>query len=206
MPGPLLQIAACILSRQPAGADNFERLSVLCPQHGVLVCLLRRSKKSPASLDLFDDAELQLESANEGRTWFVREQHVLRRRDGIGRSYPALQTAAALGQLIIRHPLPHESLEQVCRLVGQSLDALASGARPDVVWLKALLLLLRDEGHPVREQWWPLLAAKEQSLLSQLLRQPVAGQEPPAEDIHAITQSLESWATTQTELRFDRIR
>ena len=40
-----------------------------------------------------DEAELWLESSNQGRTWFIKEHRLLARRPGLGRSYETLQAA-----------------------------------------------------------------------------------------------------------------
>ena len=44
-------------------------------------------------------------------------------------------------------------------LTERAFDAFAAGKAPDVVLLKSVYLLLKDEGYPVRESWWPTLRA-----------------------------------------------
>lgn len=214
MPGQQLQTTAFILARQPSGSDNFEQLTAFSPEHGVLLCLTRVSKAArPASarrssaqqsegrLDLFDEAELWLESSNQGRTWFIKEHRFILRHDGIGRSYEALKTAAAFGTLLARNPVPDESREPVTALLRSSLGALAAGGRPDIVWFKTLYRLLRDEGYPVKQQWWPLLPAADRDTAAQLLNQPLAAQTADAPTVAALTRRLEAWVAAETEIR-----
>ena len=214
MPGPQLQIPAFILAKQPSGADAFEQLTAYAGEHGVLHCLARIPKAAaPASgrrrsaapgegrLDLFDEAELWLESSNQGRTWFIKEHRLIQRHDGIGRSYETLRAAAALGTLISRNPVSDESRDAVAGLLRSSLTALAAGGRPDIVWLKALYLFLRDEGYPVKQQWWPQLSAADRDTAAQLLNQPVANQTTAPDTVAALTRRLEDWVRGETEIR-----
>jgi len=203
MPGQQLQTTAFVLARQPSGSDAFEQLTAFSAEHGVLH-LLRRIKqgKTPSvPIDLFDEAELWLESSNQGRTWFIKEHRLIRRHDGIGRSYETLKAAASLGTLLERNPVPDESRADVVDLLRTSLGALAAGGRPDIVWLKALYCLLRDEGYPVKQQWWPELAAVDRDLAAQLINQPLAGQTADAASVGRITRRLEEWVKGETELR-----
>lgn len=212
MPGPQLQTTAFILTRQPSGSDNFEQLTSFSAEHGVLLCLTRLPKSSSSArrsaalpgegrLDLFDEAELWLESSSQGRTWFIKEHRLILRHDGIGRSYEALKTAAAFGPLLTRNPVPDESREPVAALLRSSLGALAAGGRADIVWLKTLYCLLRDEGYPVKQQWWPLLPAADRDPAARILNQPLAAQTADAPTVAALTRRLEAWVAAETEIK-----
>ena len=203
MPGQQLQTTAFILAKQPSGSDAFEQLTVFSAADGVLHCLRRipQGKATATPLDLFDETELWLESSNQGRTWFIKEHRLIQRHDGIGRSYDALLAAAALGALLSRNPVPDESREAVAGLLRSSFTALAAGGRPDIVWLKILYSLLRDEGYPVKQQWWPQLAAADRDHAAHLLNQPLAAQTADAPTVARITHRLEEWVRAETEIR-----
>lgn len=204
MSGQQLQTTALILGRQPSGSDSFEQLSAYSESDGLLVCLRRVSTKvatAATPLDLFDEAELWLESSNQGRTWFIKEHRHLVRRPGLGRSYAALSAAARLAQLVQRNPVPDESRAPITALLRQSLGALEAGARPDIVWLKALFCFLRDEGYPVKQQWWPQLSTADRDAAAQLLNQPAATQNPEPTLVSHLIERLEHWVATDTELR-----
>jgi len=203
MPGQQLQTTAFILAKQPSGSDAFEQLTVFSAADGVLHCLRRipQGKATATPLDLFDETELWLESSNQGRTWFIKEHRLIRRHDGIGRSYDALRAAAALGALLSRNPVPDESREAVAGLLHSSFTALAAGGRPDIVWLKTLYSLLRDEGYPVKQQWWPQLGDADRDYAAHLLNQPLAAQTADAPTVARITHRLEEWVRAETEIR-----
>jgi len=203
VPGQPLQTTAFILARQPSGSDAFEQLTAFSAEQGVLHLLrrLKQTKTSATPLDLFDEAELWLESSSQGRTWFVKEHRFLLRHDGIGRSYEALRAAAALGQLLARNPVPDESRPAVTDLLRTSFGALAAGGRPDIVWVKSLYCLLRDEGYPVKQQWWPGLPPDERETAAQVLNQPLATQTAEPAAVGRVTKRLEAWVAAETEIR-----
>jgi hypothetical protein len=150
---------------------------------------------------LFDEVELWLESSNQGRTWFIKEHRLIQRHEGIGRSYDALRAAAALTTLISRNTVPDESRESIIGLLRTTLSALARGGRPDIIWLKALYCFLRDEGYPVKQQWWPSLTPTDREIAAQLLNQPLAAQTVAAPAVMRITGQLEKWIQAETEIR-----
>lgn len=207
MAGPQLQTTAIVLGRQPSGADAFEQLSVFSEQEGLLLCLRRQSSKGPtgqsAPLDLFDETELWLESPSEGRTWFIKEHRHLTRHPGIGRSYEALQTAAALTRLVQRNPVPDESRGPVAALLREALQSLDRGARPDLVWFKALFRLLRDEGYPVKQHWWQQLESADRAAAAAILNRPITGQECEPLVVQRLTRHLVGWVRSDTELHVD---
>lgn len=200
-----LQTTAFILARQPSGSDAFEQLTAFSAEHGVLHLLrrLKQTKTSGTPLDLFDEAELWLESSSQGRTWFVKEHRFIHRHDGIGRSYDALRTAVALGQLISRNPAPDESRPAVVDLLRTSFGALAAGGRPDIVWVKSLYCLLRDEGYPVKQQWWPALQSVDREIAAQVINQSLAAQTAEPAAVARVTKRLEEWVAGETEIRFN---
>ncbi len=203
MPGQQIQTIAFILAKQPSGSDAFEQLTAFAGEHGLLHCLRRlpKGKANSAPIDLFDEAEFWLESSNQGRTWFIKEHQLMQRHEGIGRSYETLGAAAALAMLVSRNPVPDESRDFVTSLLRTSLAALAAGGRADIIWLKALYCFLRDEGYPVKQQWWTGLPIEDREVAAQLLNQPLAAQTTEGPAVSRITGRLENWVKAETEIR-----
>jgi len=202
MPGRQLQTAAFVLTRKPP-ADRFQQLMVFSAEHGGLLCLRRLATKSAptsAILDLFDETDLWLETSNEGRTWFIKEARVLVRHDAIGRSYDALRLASAFTALIARNPVHEESREGVYGLLRQTFAAFGSTARADLVYLKALYCFARDEGYPVKQEWWQGLSAPARASAAEMLNQPVAGQAAAPAAVANLTGRLEEYLRTHTEI------
>ena len=202
MPGLPLQTEAFVLLKKPA-ADRFLQFTVVSPGHGVLLCLRRvaaRTASTSVALDLFDEADLWLESSNQGRTWFVKEARLLTRHDAIGRSYDALRFASAFAVLLARNAVPDESRIRVYALARQTFTAFGAAARPDLVYLKALYCFARDEGYPVKQDWWQNLPAGDRAAATGMLNQPLAAQTvaPPA--VSRLTRRLEDYLRGHTEI------
>ena len=141
-----------------------------------------------------------LESSNQGRTWFVKEIRMTTRRSGIGRSYDALRFASALASVISRNPVHEESRENVARLLRTALDAIASGARPDVVHLKSLYLFARDEGYPVKQEWLPSLGASDAAAARGVLNRRLDAQDATAADVARLRRNLEAYLDASTDI------
>jgi hypothetical protein len=202
MPGLQLHTDAFVLLRKPP-ADRFQQFTVLSAAHGPLLCLRRLAVKSvstSAALDLFDEVDLFLESANQGRTWFIKEARLLVRYDAIGRSYDALRLASAFAAVIARNPGPEESRAGVHALLRQTFEAFGAAGRPDIVYLKALYCFARDEGYPVKQEWWQGLPSADRAAAAGLLNQPLTAQTAAAPAVAHLTRRLEDYLRTHTEI------
>jgi hypothetical protein len=182
MPGLPLETDAFVLARRPP-SDSFQAFTLFSPTHGALHVLQRLPKKAATSatavaLDLFDEVSLQLESSNQGQTWFVKEARLLTRHAGLGRSYETLTAASDLAKLVARNPVHEESRDAVAALLRQALASLATGARADIVWFKSLYCFARDEGYPVKQEWLPTLPPDLRAEALHFLRTPLAALDP----------------------------
>jgi hypothetical protein len=201
--------AFVLLKRLPA--DSFQSFTVFSPTHGLLVVLQRirkpraggKSGGASVPLDLFDEFWLQLESSNQGHTWFTRETRLLARPADIGRSYEALRHASAFAALIARNPVHEDSREAVSRLLREALAAFAAGTRPDIVHLKSVYRFARHEGYPLKEQWFPTLPASDRGEAATLLNQPLAAQTATPEAVARLQRRLDDYLRAHTEFLLD---
>jgi hypothetical protein len=160
----------------------------------------RKSSPRHVALDLFDEVALRLESANQGRTWFVLEARLIARRPDIGRSYESLRHASALASLLARNPVDEDSRPAVAELLRTALAALAAGHRPDIVYFKSLYRFARDEGYPLKQQWLPSLPASERAEASSLLNRPLAAQTVAPATVARLERHLEDYLRGHTEI------
>ncbi len=131
MAGLPLQTDAFVLLKRPP-SDSFQNFTLFSAEHGTLLALQRISKKpatGSVALDLFDEAALDLESRNQGQSWFVKEARLICRHDRLGRSYDALRFASALASLVTRNPVSEESRAAVAGLLRQAWSK-SNGFRP----------------------------------------------------------------------------
>ncbi len=205
MPAPTIQTDAFILLKRPS-ADTFQTLHAFSGEHGALTILQRVAKKSAATtiaLDLFDEASLHLESSNQGRTWFVKETRLITRHADLGRSYETLVAASALASLVARNPVHEESRTAVATLVRTALASLATGARPDIVYFKSLYCFARDEGYPLKQQWFPTLPDADRAAVAPLLNRPLSAQTTAPATVHHLQRGLEHYLRGHTEILLD---
>lgn len=205
MPAQSLQTDAFVLLKRPP-AEAFQGFTVFSAEHGALLVLQRLAKKSASTivaLDLFDEASLELESSNQGHTWFVKETRLVMRASGIGRSYEALRAASTLAALIARNPVHEESRPAVATLLRTAFAAFAAGARPEIVFFKSLYCFARDEGYPLKQQWFPTLAADDRDAVAALLNRPLADQTAAPALVARLHRRLEDYLGGHTEILLD---
>jgi hypothetical protein len=202
VPGQTLTTEAFVIEKRPP-TDAFQAFGLFSAEHGNLLAMQRVARKASSSHvapDLFDEVSAMLESPNQGRTWFVKEVRITARRAGIGRSYEALLFASALASVVGRNPVHEESRANVARMLGTALDALASGARPDVVHLKSLYLFARDEGYPVAQEWMPSLGAADRAVARAVLSRRLDAQDSSAAEVARLRRSLEAYLGASTDI------
>lgn len=197
------QEEALVLKTEPSG-ESFLKLHVLTEESGIFLCLKRVSKKSGGSArpDLFDQAAILLETSQQGTMRFVKEYQLLRRRETIGGSYLSLRNASRLSQLLVANAAHMPESAQLYELASRAFDAFAEGKAPEVVLFKSLYLLLKAEGYPVRESWWPTLRTDLREQAKHLLRQPapVQNNREARKTCESIEQHLTKWMRQQTDL------
>jgi hypothetical protein len=200
-PAPL-QLDVFILGKQPP-ADSFQTFRAFSGTAGNLVMLQRVAKKAAAqttALDLFDEAAVTLETSNQGRTYFVKEARVQVRRAGIGRSYDALRFASALAGLVARNDVHEESRTGVAALLQTAFAAFETSSRPDVVYFKAVYRFARDEGYPLKEEWFPTLPSADRAAVTALLNRPLAEQTESAKSVIRLQRRLDEYLQRYTEI------
>ena len=205
MPAQSLQAEAFVLLRRPP-AESFQSHTVFSAEHGLLTVLQRIAKKSATkmpALDLFDEVTLLLESSNQGRTWFVKEAGLIRRHADLGKSYETLRHASALGALIARNRVHEESRAAVAELLRSAFAAFAASPRPDIVFFKSLYRFARDEGYPLKQQWFPTLPAADRETVAALLNRPLAGQTTGPAGVTRLQRQLEDYLRSHTEVLLD---
>lgn len=203
MPAALLHTEALVLAKRPP-AESFQNCTLFSPAHGVLTAFIRlpKARQPRFVLDLFDEAAVELETSNQGRTWFVRDARVLARGASLGRSYDALRAASALASLVARNPPGEENRPMVAGLLKSALAALASGGDPDAVLFKSMFRHARDEGYPVKEDWLAGLPAGLRADAQRLLRTPLAALDPSRDPKAAqvLQRRLEDYLRQSTEI------
>lgn len=202
-----LQTEAFVLARQPP-AESFERLTLFSGQHGPLTVFARIAKRpgaNRAALDLFCEAAVDLESSNQGRTWFLKEARLIAGAGGIGRSYEALRAASGLAAFVARNAPAAEDAAKAAELLRSAFAALGAGGAPEIVLFKSVYRFARDEGYPLPQEWLPSLPADLRAEAVRLLRTPLAELDGKAEAAlaRALQARLEEYLKGRTDLFVD---
>lgn len=194
---------ALVLKTEPSG-ESFLKLHLLTAESGIFLCMKRVSKKAGTSItpDLFDQAAILLESSQQGTMRFVNEYQLIRRRQQIGLSYHSLRNASRLSQLLVHNASHMPESAILFDMTARAFDAFAEGKAPELVLLKSLYLLLKDEGYPVRESWWPTLRPDLRGQAKQLLAAPSPTKLEPTQKAicERIEQHLTLWMRHHTDL------
>jgi len=200
----MIEVHQALILRQAPSGESFLKLEVLTPESGAFLCLKRTSKKNlqQSVPDLFDTAEIQLETSKQGTARFVREYQLITRREAIGRNYRTLQQASEFCALLARNAPHMAEPAALFELAERTLNAFAEGKAPEVVHLKAIYLLLKDEGYPIRESWWPQLNPTLRNAAKTLINQPApeAITSAERESCTQITRHLYRWLEQDTDL------
>lgn len=194
-----------LVLRKEFSGESYLKLHLLGPELGMQLCLKRiatKKQSSKAAPDLFDTADVQLDTSRHGTAQFVGEYEVVERRDKIGLNYRALKYASDFSNLLIQNGGHMADLPALYALAERSLNAFADQLEPSVVSLKSIYLLLKDEGYPVRESWWPQVPAAQRAITRDLLALPSPGSISPEarESCEASLENLQRWLQRETDL------
>ena len=152
--------------------------------------------------DLFDTADLQLETSKQGTARFVREYHLVSRRLSIGASYHTLRHASEFAALLARNAPHMAEPAELFQLAERSFDAFAERKAPEVIHLKTVYLLLKNEGYPIREAWWPQLPNHLKEPAREAINSPAP--ESTSKEVRGVNetvlQNLYFWLDRETDL------
>lgn len=195
---------ALVLSLESSG-ESFLKLIVLSPESGTFYCLKRIAKKKSSTTDtpdLFDTAEIDLETTKQGNALFVSNYRTLVRRSEIGQNYQKLLAASEFSAVLATNSPQMGDYANLYHRVERSLDAFCERPHPTIVLLKSLYLLLKDEGYPVRESWWPNLPSTLREAAKNILNQPTPNADLAiaSNDCQLLTKNLYMWLQRETDL------
>lgn len=204
---PALQTHGIILAKLPP-TEKHTPLTLFTPEHGILRIHQRLSAKTTQThIDLFDELQLRLQTPAadtthpETQVWFIQDQPViLRRHDALGHRYETLLHASQLATLIARNPPHAENRSALYENLRATLAALATSSRPDIIHLKALYRLARDEGYPVKQHWHPNLSAPHRQAAAEILNTPADQQNPVPETVAQLHAALLHYLRHHTEI------
>lgn len=163
---------ATVVDREIRGESSLYTV-VYAPDAGLLRTMKRLSAKRTSPLpDLFDDIALDCEASSPTALQFAKDFSLKKRRTEIASSYEAFEHAALIAQTVLRNGGHIENSAQLSQRLRMSLDAIAEGSPAEIVRLKFMYLLARDEGYAVREDFVRRLGRANAELFGILIKNP----------------------------------
>ncbi|MFP4283848.1 MAG: hypothetical protein ACLFU2_14600 [Opitutales bacterium] len=195
-------LQALVFGRHDQG-ERYWRYQLFDATEGPVEALWRRSQQaSPRATppDLFHELEVALQSSGGSRAWFIGEHRVIWAPDALGRSYAALQEASQFTRTLWQNLRHAEHFGPLYTLARNALEAFASGVRPEVAHFKALYLFAKEEGYPVKEEWWTGLPAASRALVAGLLQHSLGEQTASEEQARIQLAALQRYLRGSTDI------
>ena len=193
---------AIVLSQIISG-DSFHKLQLLSDQDGLFLAMQRHSQKQHSAHRpvIFDTADIEIQTKSGSQVSFIQSYELIQRRDAIGKNYRSLEAAAQFARLLLHNSIAFHNTDAIYDLVDTSLSAFTAQKSPDHVYFKALYLLLKQEGYPVRESWYAGLNATSQDTVADILKQ--AAPRECSQDLRCqqITEELSKWMELHTDFK-----
>ncbi len=201
MPSRRLSTEGFLLSKEASG-ESYQRYQVFTAEHGLLLCLKRISTRKTIKIqpDLFDRAQLELEKPQSGVAWFLREYTVVARHTGIARNYKTFLNASEFAAALLKNLAHVETFEKLFSLAAIAFESWEKGHDADVVLLKSLYLFARQEGYPVKEDWWQNLSAQEREQSARILNKKIELLETGDPACPDLLDNLKDWITQKTDI------
>lgn len=201
MPEKAKLFSGFILDRIVQG-EKFWSVVILTREYGAQPCLVRIAGKNKTTCvpDLFDEAEILLDKPKAGTDStlrFAKEYRLVRRNVGISGNYSALVCASKFASLLAKNTFPPDSHTGIYRLSENVFRAFGEKPNPDATYLKALWTLARDNGYPVREDWFENSCFEDREGIAAVLKTPLEQLCVDSRDIAHYVHRLESWLSRE---------
>lgn len=196
---------ALVLAREPSG-ENHLKLRLLCRGSGLVLSMQRlpRGGKTPKNPvpDLFDRIEVTLNAPKTGGNglYFMGECHIARRHPGLGKQYNRLKAAGDYALLLIRNATHLEDHDRLFTRTNRFFEILEVTHLPQAAYLKALFLFLREEGYPLKEDWWKKLPPSARNRATHYLNDPLESITLGEPGPETILDSLLQWTREHTDI------
>lgn len=201
MAGQTVHISGIILKKEASG-EQFFKLTLLSAEHGSVLAMFRRPKRNSRtpSPDLFDEVEMVLEKKGENGFGFVKEVTILHQRRALAKSFIALELACEWSSILSKN-LPRETeTEAIYTLFKKALDAWEKRRHPEAIFFKCLFVYAKDEGYPVKHDWFEKLTHSERVEVATILNTPISALELNPEICRKWNDALKHYVQHYTDI------
>ncbi len=201
MAGQTVHISGIILKKEASG-EQFFKLTLLSAEHGSILAMFRRPKRNSRtpSPDLFDEVEMVLEKKGENGFGFVKELTIQHQRRALAKSFIALELACEWSSILSKN-LPRETeTEAIYVLFKKGLDAWEKRKHPEAIFFKCLFVYAKDEGYPVKHDWFEKLKHNERVEVATILNTPISELELNPEICRKWNDALKHYVQHYTDI------
>ena len=191
---------ATVINRENRGESSIY-ITAFCAASDIIQLMKRVSAKNTSQLpDLFDDIDVKAESQTPNGLKFLRDFEIIKRRINIGKSYESFSHASLIASVVSANGRNIEDAARLSFRLRHALDALDNGVPPEPVRLKFMFLMARDEGYPIKEDFFENLSAAKREMFATLIRTPSADLREFRSRAADMLESMCAWIYSNTDI------
>jgi len=197
----ILSTEGLVLHKDPSG-EHYWRYTLFSKEYGKLLSLQRATKKSNTHTtpDLFDLGEFEIEVPGQGSATFIREFKLHHRFSNIGKSYHRLQCASRFAHTVSQNLQHAEHFDKIYSLCCKTFKALEDAPHPDATLIKSFYIFAKDEGYPIKEDWYTHLPPFLQHDATMIIKTPLVDLQLSPAEINNVLENLCIWLQSHTDI------
>ena len=197
---PFSTDCATVLNREFRGETSVY-ITAFAHDLGLMRMMKKCSAKKTSSLpDLFDDIAIAGEMQSPTSLKFARDFDIIKRRNDIATNYDSFEQACKISLSVVKNGAHIENSARLSTQLRSALDAIANGASAEIVRLKFMYLLAKNEGYPVKEDFYARLSQPQKELFSLLIKLPALELKDYATRTSPILESYLNWLYSNTDI------
>ena len=197
---PFSTDCATVLDREFRGETSVY-ITAFAHDVGLMRMMKKCSVKKTSSLpDLFDDIAISGEMQSPTSLKFARDFDIIKRRNDIATNYNSFEHACKISLSIVKNGAHIEDCAKLSTQLRSALDAIANGASAEIVRLKFMYLLAKNEGYPVKEDFYARLPQPQKELFSLLIKLPALELKDYATRTEPVLESYLNWLYSNTDI------
>ncbi len=191
---------ATILNKEARGESSLY-ISAFSDTLGLFAIMKRASSKGTSRLpDIFDDITGNATSKTSDSVKFLGEFEILESRRGIALNYDAFSQASAICKCLLRNGRHLENSAEISQILRRALDTIAKGAPAKIARLKFMYLLAKNEGYPVKEDFYASLSNERANLFANIIKTPTNQCVDFADKSEEILDIFLKWIYARTDI------
>ena len=197
---PFSTDCATVLDREIRGESSVY-ITAFAHDIGLMRMMKKCSAKRTAYLpDLFDDISVSGEMQSPTSLKFARDFEIIKRRNEIATNYNSFEQACQISIAVAKNGVHIEDTAKLSNNLRSALDAIANGASAEIVRLKFMYLLAKNEGYPVKEDFYARLPQPQKELFSILIKNPASELKEYATRTTPILETYLNWLYSNTDI------